>query len=422
MDGNRFDPQFQASALALASIRDALDRLLPFREREESSFALTRQHRLEVVLATLALLGCFLWMWSRLDVVMRTYPDGTLVDPMAASGFITSLIGLVLTLFLERRYLAMLRGLEQDGLTDLSHAQLERLNDDLQLAARKYRYWTMGIIVAVMVVGYFAYFGWPEDAFRWEFFLSSWLLAALAGHRLGIAAAYGGFAQRLGHLGARIRLIPGHSDGVGGVNRIGGFLLYQGLLASIPVFWLTVWIALIGVFGPTWFIETTDADLTLKEVQQLTAILMDKADTWQNCTGWLQHYFMLWLIAFVLMFLGAVAPVFALRRMYRAAKADLLSRLVADCDREIADGHALLLKADTYAQGTVAAKALNGAVAFRQSMTTLPDLPLSGLGRWLFAVTSLFPIVTFVLDLVLGDKSMLGQFIGWIIKLAGGAL
>ena len=42
-----------------------------------------------------------------------------------------------------------------------------------------------------------------------------------------------------------MQLVVGHADGAGGARRVGEFLAFQVISGSIPVIWLTVWLALV---------------------------------------------------------------------------------------------------------------------------------------------------------------------------------
>lgn len=67
----------------------------------------------------------------------------------------------------------------------------------------------------------------------------------VAGLKLGQAVAYGTAISQLPRMGAEIRLAPGHPDKASGLKPIGQFISFQAMVATLPAFWLAVWILVI---------------------------------------------------------------------------------------------------------------------------------------------------------------------------------
>lgn len=71
------------------------------------------------------------------------------------------------------------------------------------------------------------------------------LAGAVGGLRLGHAVNYGTALNRLRQLGISIRLVPGHPDDAAGLKPFGAFISFQALGATLPAFWLALWLLLI---------------------------------------------------------------------------------------------------------------------------------------------------------------------------------
>ena len=358
-------------------MRGLLDAFLPFSEPAHTRLHLDARHRVELACATVAVILCVLWAIVRRDLIFAKDAAGNVADPMAASGFITALATLMLSLFVDRRYLTMMRQIEAEKLVRLSSAQLEALHETVQNVCLILRYGVMLAVLLSMIVGYFTFFGWPEDRYRVEFFLGSWLLGALAGHRLGSAAAYGTFATLLRRSGGDLRLVPGHYDGAGGANQIGGFLVFQGVLAAVPLIWLTVWIWLI--------------------------------DGWASYADWRTHFYVLWIIAAFVMYMGCAMPVISLTRVFARAKGDAAARMLPATLAEIETAHDTLSKTTDFEDGMAAKVRLNEALDFRRSIVPLPTLPLSSVSRQFFGAASLLPIISILIEVFVKEDSLIGK-------------
>lgn len=76
---------------------------------------------------------------------------------------------------------------------------------------------------------------------------------AVAGSWLGRMVSYGGL---IGKAGLRrnklvLRVIPGHPDSAGGLKPLGDFYLFYSLTASLPAVFLSVWVLLFPLGGPS---------------------------------------------------------------------------------------------------------------------------------------------------------------------------
>jgi hypothetical protein len=92
-------------------------------------------------------------------------------------------------------------------------------------------------------------------AFLWIYGLSNLLLTFLesvggflAGWWLGRMASFGALPILLTKAGLQLHAEPGHVDQVCGYRPLGGFYLFQAMVAAIPAVFLAVWWLIIPVF------------------------------------------------------------------------------------------------------------------------------------------------------------------------------
>ena len=67
------------------------------------------------------------------------------------------------------------------------------------------------------------------------------IASSAVGAWAGRMAGYGRLGHVLAKRGLKLRVVPGHPDGAGGLRPIGAFYLYQSLMASLPAVFLIVW-------------------------------------------------------------------------------------------------------------------------------------------------------------------------------------
>jgi hypothetical protein len=84
---------------------------------------------------------------------------------------------------------------------------------------------------------------------RAAYLIPAFLAAFVAGAWVGRMAAHGRVGAQVRRRQLRLRVIPGHPDGAGGLRPLGAFFLYQSLVAAVPAAYLVVWLVLIVVVG-----------------------------------------------------------------------------------------------------------------------------------------------------------------------------
>lgn len=194
-------------------------------------------------------------------------------DVMYYSGFLVILPALLASLSVEKRFQDMLIQIREDGVIVATSAWWEKKYQEIGVRCLR---WQIGgsMIVGLAVFFTFDYAvfpgvtrhidvcliqGGPCDpgprylsvlkSFSWSFILFvlvSLAFGVLVGQRLGSMA---GISRIVGDLFVRdvkVRLQPKHDDQIGGFARVGSLIAMQGILATAPLVFLTVWLVLIS--------------------------------------------------------------------------------------------------------------------------------------------------------------------------------
>lgn len=310
------------------------DMLSPVPRTTGSEMSLPPGRRTELAVVVAIYLLCCIWAVLRSDFIFELNQQGNLVDPMLSSGFAVTLVALGLSLWIERRYLAMMNYLECGHLIADASGSIRSVHNEILLFRSSLRIVLPVIVAAVILSGFvYAFMTSPVNGqspfalqIYWEFLIGAVLLGLLCAHRLGSSASFGGFAQFLSAPSIRWRLVPGHPDGVGGVGSFGRYLAYQGFLSAIPLVWLTFWI----IAGPLW----PEADY-LK---------------------WTAMQVVLWLVAAFVAYRGFYAPTLLLSRRFRVAKNELNTRFSKGLEAELVAAHALLDSGASHLEGLEASE------------------------------------------------------------------
>ena len=304
---------------------------------------------------------------------------------MLVSGLLTALGGLILSLFIERRFQEAITQLREDGILGDDRARVLAFECAWIARARRVRLLSAAGILLVVGIGYWvSYGGLPSDVELLKFWLASLLIAALVGHRLGVIGHYGRLAGALDRAGLSLHLVPGHADTAGGLAAIGNFLMFQGMLVAILIFYLTIWLILIPGYP--------------------------------NYVEWQGPYLAFWAVSTLFFYWGFVHPMFAFREGIRQAKRRDIEPRLARLRREIGELYAVRDAAeddDTYFKAN---RALREALELRHQLAALPALPLGTVGRRLFSVTTALPFVSMGLNLLVAGNSAPRLFIDGAIK------
>lgn len=300
--------------------------------------------------------------------------QGRLQDPMLASGYATVLFGLWVSLWLGPLFRRMSEQLKREAIIEWAIAD-EQLIDLWRLRLSYGVAALVGLSVAVgFVTTHFG--GLPQGRAHWEFFLSAIVLGALAGHRLGTAAAMGRVGRLAMKRGSRVRLILGHADTMGGARRLGEFLAYQGVLIAIPIAWLSVWIIL-----------ELSGNAAFREISH-----------------WLPLHATLLVIAATISIFSFLRPLLSFSHHYRRAKQAARDTWHTKTRKDLAltqnsegfdDWEAMHAAIETSAKIT----------SVSEDLAALPSMPLRRSVQGVFSISTLFPLAALAFELVLQDQS-----------------
>ncbi|WP_203915647.1 hypothetical protein [Rugosimonospora africana] len=81
------------------------------------------------------------------------------------------------------------------------------------------------------------------------YFVPALLAALVTGAWIGRMAAHGRLGNQLRRHRLRLRVIPDHPDGAGGLRPLGAFYMYQSLVGAVPAAFFVVWLFLIAISG-----------------------------------------------------------------------------------------------------------------------------------------------------------------------------
>ncbi|MFK7753802.1 MAG: hypothetical protein AB8B51_14785 [Sedimentitalea sp.] len=316
---------------------------------------------------------------------------GTLVDPMLTTGYVTALFGLWLSLWLNGMFARLSQQLDRDGIIRWGP------EDDARIAFWRLRlsYGLTCLIMVLMVAGMLIshFEGLPQDRDDWEFFLSSVVLGGLCGHRLGTAAAMG----LVGRIAARrsdvVRLIVGHSDKMGGAQRLGEFLAFQCILISIPIIWLSLWLLLVWNYGDVFFAYHQ----------------------------WIMLHLALLCVALAVSFFSFVRPLFLFSTHYRRSKdgvmRDWIARTRTTLDQLQNTGFQ-----DNWQDVHAAIEQSGKITETSERIAALPTVPLRRSMQGWFSLSTLFPVALFSLEALAPENAEALGLLRKVISLIGGVM
>ncbi|MGP9822657.1 hypothetical protein ACTZWW_21745 [Salinarimonas sp. NSM] len=328
--------------------------------------------------------------------------SGTLLDPMMASGFLVALLALWLSLPLERLFGDMIRQLDHDQILPIAPGALSYI----ELRRRRWAWSTALVVATVMLLGivsaFSGVFAGDEEI---AFLLGSTLLGALAGHRLGTAAAYGAFARHVRTRLATVRLLPGHADKMGGWRRLGEFVAYEAVLMLVPIIWLSTWL-FVSFQHPGSFLTCWRGPGATGWPDLLTFGCADLA--YDEYMAWVIPQFAFLLIALTVLYLGFLRPFYAIARAYRQARAALRDRydtvLLEPLKRAVERlRHASDLEREQEAIGEI-----GKLTELREQVWTMPPVPLRTLATGVFSLSAFYPAITLLLAVLLPEGTSIG--------------
>ena len=306
----------------------------------------------------------------------REIEVGRLADPMLSSGYVFTFVGLWISFWLDGKYRTLSQQLRSEDIVTWT-AQDDRVIEKRRRAIACGSALIVGILISV---GFFQFYGGlPSKTWEWEHSLSSIVLGALAGHRLGASAAYGTVGWRLNQSRRQLRLIIGHVDKAGGARKAGEFIAFQGVLSFIAIIWLTFWVVLETQFQ----------------------VFRDFYGTWAS-----MHMGLLF-VALLLCWLAFVGPLIVFSSHYAKAKHELSKHWNALTHNQMANHLSKFEAASDWQAAKEAVDACEEISTVTNQIESMNSRPLRPSVQGIFSVTTLFPIFILVLEKLVGDTSIL---------------
>ena len=167
-------------------------------------------------------------------------------DPMAATGVITVIGGLLFGHFVDRDQFKLITDLRDAGLIELDGERERNIKSRLRKTTFLWQC-LMAILVTICTVwAYNLILDLTLDSFD----IASLICAVLIGLRLGRGAANGFTGRALVASSVSFQMTTEHPDRTGGLSGIGNFYLLQAVTVLIPSLWLAVWIYVIHNGNP----------------------------------------------------------------------------------------------------------------------------------------------------------------------------
>ncbi|MCP5075374.1 MAG: hypothetical protein GY947_19040 [Rhodobacteraceae bacterium] len=303
---------------------------------------------------------------------------GSLVDPMFASAIVVILLGLWLSMGVEKSYTSMRDQIQRDGMLEWSDA------DSNWIEVRR-RFLSRSLAVLIFLMMFFgslsAKFNWalPNDSDGWDFFITTIILAAIVGHRLGTVGAFGAVGQLVIAKKREMNLAIGHADNMGGARRLGEFLAFQGILLSIPIAWLSIWITLVIRFPNVFW----------------------------NFDNWLWLHIALLIIALIVSYIGFVRPLLLFSEKFRRTKSAMLRTWLSMTSGQLTKAQGKFHASNHWADAHDAIAESTKITEVTERIASLPTYPLRTSVLGIFSISTLFPVVNFGLTLLAPEESII---------------
>lgn len=164
-------------------------------------------------------------------------------DPLLMSGAATYVVALFLAQHADEKMRRTVRRLiQRDVLSGASTATLDEL---LQKKAGRGSFWGCVVAAAVVLGAFFPYIAAVGINIL---VVLEVCLACSAGYFLGRMATYGRLGTYLRKAKVRVKVEPGHPDGVAGLKPLGEFYFFQATVVAIPGVFLGSWLVVLTVW------------------------------------------------------------------------------------------------------------------------------------------------------------------------------
>ncbi|MEK7993222.1 MAG: hypothetical protein AAB403_05400 [Planctomycetota bacterium] len=255
----------------------------------------------------------------------------------------------------------------------------------------------------------------------------------IAGTRFGRLHANASLLRFLDRHGWRMRLIPGHPDGFGGMNRFGTFLIFQFSFTAVPLTWLVVW----AIIAPFWDHPAEFLD-RLNKIYGWKLQLPDliTRECWNDRSGtqicsehvypdYSGPFMVLWLIAFGYMIAAVIFPLYRIHQRMVVAKQEITTQIGTELRQRYAAGRHALTTANTPGQALDALDQYSRTVGTMEDLRTLQIWPL-GIRAVVVLIATKFlvyglPLAAYMATSSNASEGGIARYIaaplGWIVQL-----
>ena len=202
--------------------------------------AICRAIKREIFESTNPLRAVFLVLIPLSILLFMTDP-GRRGDPMALTGIVTAVGGILFGQIIDRDQFKIIMNLRDAGLIQLAP---ERERNIMSRLRKNTLWWQCVVATVIVLCTFFSYRVIIGPALD-NFYLASLMCAASIGLQFGRAAANGFTGRALEASSVSFQITIEHPDRAGGLSGIGNFYLLQAAGILIASSWLTVWIYLI---------------------------------------------------------------------------------------------------------------------------------------------------------------------------------
>ena len=165
-------------------------------------------------------------------------------DPMAYSGVLATIFGLIYSFFVDRSQINIITRLHNDAIIHITRESFVKIRHRLSVTGFVCQISCFMIAVLITIMG-FSSIAHSGDLIQSNVGRFIILCAALVGIRTGriLGSSFTGSAIEL--YSSKVRLKIQHADEAGGLAYIGRFFFWQSSALLIPIIWAMCWIYLI---------------------------------------------------------------------------------------------------------------------------------------------------------------------------------
>ena len=274
-------------------------------------------------------------------------------DPMAFSGFLAVIIGLIYGCSVDRSQSLLLYRWRDAALVDMPE---HILSDIRAITLKDNLIWPAGVsltLLSFMIFGYWQFFTF-FDPYS-EFALASFACATLVGLRLGRLVSHGLLGRIISGKNMAFNIVVEHPDRTGGAAQIGSFYFFQASVVMVPILWLLAWILILPSY-PQYY-------------------------------GWGEHFFNLLIIGAFVFGMAFFLPMRSFNALIKDWKLRNIRERIEYARQELIELN--LIDSPTSAER----ERRRELATYLHNLNNLPSWPISPVIRSAFVTTFVLPIV-----------------------------